>query len=373
MITIEDILREYLPEYIRHYKMLPSQNRAIIDILTCQTNTLGGQTWYCENCQKVHYSYHSCKNRMCPKCQNNQTTDWLNKQYKKLLPVEYFMVTFTIPEELRDIFRNNQKICYNLLFKTSSESLRQLALDKRFIGGKIGMLGVLQTWAANLIYHPHIHYIVPGIALSKNDSTINFAKKKFLMHWKPLANLFRKNLCNNLNANDIEFSSIIKQKQWVVDIRAVGNGISSLKYLAKYIYRAAISNNNILSSQNGIITFRIKDNQTRKNKIISLSAIEFIRRFLQHTLPKGFQKVRSYGILHPKRKSILYLLQLLLKAQIREDCIQKKHIFKCPKCGKEMLLMETTKRKRAPPLMDLLPQVTNIVGISHQSTFAGGF
>jgi hypothetical protein len=252
VITIEDILREYLPEYIRHYKMLPSQNRAIIDILTCQTNTLGGQTWYCENCQKVHYSYHSCKNRMCPKCQNNQTTDWLNKQYKKLLPVEYFMVTFTIPEELRDIFRNNQKICYNLLFKTSSESLRQLALDKRFIGGKIGMLGVLQTWAANLIYHPHI--------------TINFAKKKFLMHWKPLANLFRKNLCNNLNANDIEFSSIIKQKQWVVDIRAVGNGISSLKYLAKYIYRAAISNNNILSSQNGIITFRIKDNQTRKNK-----------------------------------------------------------------------------------------------------------
>ncbi len=156
MIPIDDILREYLPEYITQHKLLLSHHRTITDILTCRTKNLGGQTWYCENCQKTHYSYHSCKNRMCPKCQNNQTSDWLNKQYKKLLPVEYFMVTFTIPSELRNIFRNNQKICYNLLFKASSESLRQLALDKRFIGGNIGMLGVLQTWAAHLIYHPHI-------------------------------------------------------------------------------------------------------------------------------------------------------------------------------------------------------------------------
>lgn len=160
MMFLDDVLWEYLPEYIQQYKLLPSHNRTIVDILTCRTNTLGGQTWYCENCHSTHFSYHSCKNRMCPKCQNNQTTDWLNKQYKKLLPIEYFMVTFTIPSELRDIFRNNQKTCFNLLFKASSESLRQLALDKRFIGGDIGMLGVLQTWASNLIYHPHIHYIV---------------------------------------------------------------------------------------------------------------------------------------------------------------------------------------------------------------------
>lgn len=373
MIPIDNVFREYLHDYIAQYKLLPSHHRTITDILICRTNTLGGQTWYCENCQKVHYSYHSCKNRMCPKCQNNQTTNWLSKQYKKLLPVEYFMVTFTIPSELRDIFRNNQKICYNLLFKASSESLRQLALDKRFIGGNIGMLGVLQTWAANLIYHPHIHYIVPGIALSKKDNTINFAKNKFLVYWKPLANLFRKKLCDGFNEKNMKFPSIISQKQWVVDIRAVGNGKSTLKYLAKYIYRTAISNNNILSSENGKITFRIKDNQTRKNKIISLSATEFIRRFLQHTLPKGFQKVRNYGLLHPKRKSTLYLLQLLLKAKIHEECVPEKNTFKCPKCGKEMLLIENTKRKRAPPLTDLLPLITNIAGQFHQSTFAKGF
>jgi len=161
-------------------------------------------------------------------------------------------------------------------------------------------------------------------------------------------------------------------KNWVVDIRVVGNGKSSLKYLARYIYRTAISNNNIISSENGTITLRIKNNKTRKNKIISLSVTEFLRRFLQHTLAKGFQKIRSYGLLHPKRKSILYLLQLLLKAKIPEESVPKKHTFKCPKCGKEMLLIETTKRKRAPPLLELLPQIANIMGQFHQYSLLSG-
>lgn len=303
---------------------------------------------------------------MCPKCQNNQATAWLNKQYKNLLPVDYFMVTFTIPSELRDIFRNNQKICYNLLFQSSSESLRQLASDKRFLGGDIGMLGVLQTWASNLIYHPHIHYIVPGIAVAKNNM-IKFTKNKFLVHTKPLANLYRGKLCVALKENNIQFPPTIWQKNWVVDIQAVGNGKSTLKYLGKYIYRTAISNKNILSANNGNVTLRIKDKETRKKKVITLPAIEFIRRFLQHTLPKGFQKVRSYGLLHPKRKPILYMLQLLLKEKIHEESVPEKQGFKCPKCGREMLLIETTKRKRAPPLTDLIPQITNIAGTFHQS------
>jgi len=227
------------------------------------------------------------------------------------------------------------------------------------------MLGVLQTWASNLIYHPHIHYIVPGIALSKNN-TIRFSKNKFLVHTKPLASLYRGKLCAGLKENNIQFPPIIWSKNWVVDIQAVGNGKSSLKYLAKYIYRTAISNNNMLSSENGNITLLVKDKQTRNNKIITLPATEFIRRFLQHTLPKGFQKVRSYGLLHPKKKSILYMLQLLLKAKIHEESVPEKHTFKCPKCGKEMILIEITKRKRAPPLIDLLPQITNIMGTIHQ-------
>ena len=367
---IVKVLQQYLPEYLQKYKLLLSHHRTITDILTCRTSNLGGQTWYCDNCGKTHYSYHSCNNRMCPKCQNNQTTTWLNKQYHKLLPVEYFMVTFTVPSELRSLFRNNQKTCFNLLFKASSESLRKLALDKRFIGGKIGMLGVLQTWASNLIYHPHIHYIVPGIALAKNN-TIKFSKNKFLVHAKPLANLYKGILCDGLEQVNLKVPPQVWQKNWVVDIQAVGNGKSSLKYLAKYIYRTAISNSNILSSENGIITLSIKDKQ--KRKIIKLSATEFIRRFLQHTLPKGFQKVRSYGLLHPKQKPNLYLLQLLLKVKISDKSDPKKTIFKCPTCGREMALISTTNRKRAPPLINLLPQISKFLTSSHQSRIFRGF
>lgn len=372
MIPIDEILRKYLPEYLKQYRLLPSHNRTIIDILTCRTNKLGGQTWYCEYCGKTHYSYHSCKNRMCPKCQNNQTTDWLNKQYKKLLPVDYFMVTFTIPSELRNLFRNNQKTCYNLLFKSSSDSLRQLAQDKRFMGGEIGMLSTLQTWTTNLIYHPHIHYIIPGIALTKNN-TIRSAKNKFLMPAKPLAKLYRGKLCDGLKKNNLKVPSSLWNKNWVVDIQPVGNGKSSLKYLAKYIYRTAISNNNILSTNNGNVSFRIKDKETRKKKVITLPAIEFLRRFLQHTLPKGFQKIRSYGLLHPKRKPTLYLLQLLLKAKIPEKSTPDKHTFKCPTCGREMALISTTNRKRAPPLIELLPQISKSLTPDRQSFISWEF
>lgn len=373
MIPVENILRQFLPDYIKTHTLLPSHNRTIVDILTCRTQKLGGQTWFCENCQQTHYSYHSCNNRMCPKCQNKQATAWLNQQYKKLLPVDYFMVTFTIPSELRNLFRNNQRSCYHALFRASSESLRHLAQDKRFIGGEIGMLGVLQTWASNLIYHPHIHYIVPGIALAKTN-TIKFTKNKFLVHTKPLASLYRGKLCAELKENNLNVPSSVWKKNWVVDIQTVGNGKSTLKYLGKYIYRTAISNNNILSTNNDNITLRIKDKQTRKTKLITLSAIEFLRRFLQHTLPKGFQKVRTYGLLNCKRKSTLHLLQLILKAKVYEENLPEKNTFKCPHCGNEMLLIETTNRRRAPPLTDLIPQVANIIETKfHQSVSTAGF
>jgi len=372
MIPIDELLREFLTQYRQHYSLPQSHNRTVTDILTCRTDKLGGQTWFCESCRKTVYTYHSCKNRMCPKCQNNQTTGWLNKQYKKLLPVKYFMVTFTIPAELRNLFRNNKNVCYNLLFKASCDSLRQLAADKRFIGGEIGLLGVLQTWASNLIYHPHIHYILPGIALS-NSNSIKISKDKFPVHTKPLTKLFQGKLCAGLKENNFNVPSSLWNKNWVVDIQAVGDGKSSLKYLGKYIYRTAISNNNILSAKNGNVTIRIKDKQTRKTKTITLSAIEFLRRFLQHTLPKGFQRVRSFGLLHPKRKATLLLLQLILKANIHDDCVPKKQAFKCPDCGKEMTLIETSKRKRAPPLSYLIPQFTNIIDTKfHKSASTAG-
>lgn len=378
MITMDHIFSRYLPQYLDKYyhKLLASHKKTIRAILACRTPRLGGRTWHCPHCDQFHYSYYSCNNRMCPKCQNRQATDWLDKQLQKLLPVKYYMITFTIPQELRAIFRSNQKECYNLLFKASSESLKQLALDQRFLGGDIGMLGVLQTWAGNLVYHPHIHYIVPGLGISKEDNSLVFPKnKKCLIHNAPLKEKFRGKLMDFLKKSDIKayISPQVWDKKWAVDVREVGTGIGTLKYLSRYVYRTAISNQNILSCKGGKVTFRYKDNTTKKYKIISLPALEFIRRFLQHTLPKGFQKVRYFGLLHPKRKQTLYTLQIILRARIKPLNKTAKNIFKCPKCGSKMELVKVENRKRAPPFEFYFPDLFDITEPIDQYFKLGGY
>lgn len=328
------------------------------DILVCRTKFLGGHTWYCENCQEYHYNYHSCKNRNCPQCQNEQCEEWLEKQTEKLLPVEYFMVTFTLPNKLRPVVRSHQKECYKILFHSSADSLKKLALDKRFIGGKIGMTGVLHTWSRQLTFHPHIHVIIPGIAISYNNQKITFSKDGFLMRVEPLSIIFRAKFRDAMKKAGL-FELVpaeVWQQDWVVHIKSVGNGENSLKYLAPYVYRIAISNSNIFSCKNGFVTFRYKESETGKIKTMTLPAIEFIRRFLQHVLPKGFQKIRYFGFLHPKNRVKFNILRLLLncKPHVIKDNNKREFIFKCPNCGKEMVLFDTTLRKRAPPLAALL-------------------
>ena len=338
--------------------MLPSHKKAMRDILVCRTKLLGGHTWYCENCREYHYNYHSCRNRNCPRCQNERCEKWLEKQAEKLLPVEYFMATFTLPEKLRPVVRSHQKECYNILFQSSADSLKKLALDKRFIGGTIGMMGVLQTWSRVLTLHLHIHFIIPGIAISEQDEKITFSKDGFLMRVEPLSIIFRAKFRDAMKKAGL-FELVpaeVWQQDWVVHIESVGNSKNALKYLAPYVYRIAISSSNILSCRNGLVTFRYKESETDKIKTMILSTIEFIRRFLQHVLPKGFQKVRYFGFLHPKNKIQFNTLMLILnpKLHAEKDTIKKDFIFKCPNCGKEMVLFDKTLRKRAPPLSALL-------------------
>src|SRR5947207_4223760 len=164
MLEVAEIFRLHGPEYREKFgsRMLPSQLRAMQDIEQCRTAALGGQVYFCDHCQEQRYSYHSCKNRHCPKCGNEQANDWLQAQQNLLLPINYFFVTFTLPAELRALARSNQKLIYNLLFRASSQALLKLAQDPRFVGGRVGMVGVLHTWTRDLRYHPHIHYIVTG-------------------------------------------------------------------------------------------------------------------------------------------------------------------------------------------------------------------
>lgn len=299
------------------------------------------------------------RNRHCPKCQNDQANNWLENQKDLLLPVGYFMVTFTLPEELRSVARSHQKIIYNLLFRASSEALLELASDPRFVGGRVGAVGVLHTWTRDLFYHPHVHYIATGGGLSA-DGRWRTSRPDFFVHVKPLSILFRAKFRDLLKQTDL-FPLLDPQvwsKDWVVHSQPVGSGEAAFKYLAPYIFRVAISNRRILALEEGQVTFSYKDSATDQTRFSTISAEEFIRRFLQHVLPKGFVKVRYYGLLAASNRRLLdQARQLLTTAASESDFstadAQRKETgepTRCPKCGAALRLVERLKPKaRWPP------------------------
>lgn len=372
MATVGEIFRRYGPTYRQKYgASIPlSHLKAMAAIETCRTEALGGHIFHCDTCDETHYRYHSCRNRHCPQCQNDAAQRWLESQQQLLLPVPYFMVTFTLPAGLRPVARSNQQLIYNLLFRTSAAALQELALDPRFVGGKIGMVGVLQTWTRDLQYHPHVHYIVPGGGLAADDQTWLSSRKNFLVRVEPLAKLFRAKFRAALQKTNLYSQVPTKtwSQEWVVDCRPVGNGQAALKYIAPYIFRVALSNNRILKVQDDQVTFVYKDGSTRKTHRCTLPVEEFMRRFLQHVLPKGFVKIRHYGLFSPGNRHRLQQAQRLLglasavnptlaavdstvpaETPVADDSAPPQ-AFSCPHCGQPMRCIQTLQRRsRSPP------------------------
>jgi hypothetical protein len=355
--TLADIFRQYGQKYLLKYgiHILPSHKKAMQDVTYCRTPDMGGQTWKCEHCGKIKYSYHSCRNRHCPKCQNDRTTQWLLKQIDLLLSVPYFMVTVTVPEELRAVFRTSQKKMYGLLFKVAAEAIITLARDKKYLGADIGLMVVLQTWARNLIFHPHIHFLIPGGGITADGKRWKWANPDFFVHYKPLAILIRAKFRDAVKKTEwyAQIPPVVWQKDWVCQIEQVGSGENVLRYLAPYIYRVAISNNNILSIANDEVTFRYKDGETDEITICTIEVMEFIRRFLQHVLPKGFVKVRYFGFLSTKKRSELDHVKELIGERL-EKKKNKSYDFdkpemKCPDCGHILILIGELPRRRGPP------------------------
>ncbi len=358
MLEVADIFRLHGPDYRARFgnQMLPSHRRAMQDIEQCRTATLGGQLYYCAQCDEQRYSYHSCKNRHCPKCQNDQANEWLQKQQSLLLPVTHFLVTFTLPAELRALARSNQKTIYNLLFRASSQALLQLAQDPRFVGGRLGMVGVLHTWTRQLLYHPHVHYLVTGGGLTAAGRWRS-ARPNFLVPVKALSPIFRAKFRDQLKKTQL-FAQVeprVWRKDWVVHCEPVGSGAQAFQYLAPYIFRVAISNNRIRKLENGNVTFSYKESATDQLKSCKVTAEEFIRRFLQHVLPPRFIKVRYFGLLSPSNRHLLHRARQLLPATTsklnREDVKTTEPVaaLRCPHCGGPLtLLSPLAPRGRAP-------------------------
>jgi predicted RNA-binding Zn-ribbon protein involved in translation (DUF1610 family) len=359
-LELADIFRQYAPAYRQKYaaRLLPSHHRAMRAIERCRTEALGGQVFACPACGEVRYSYHSCRNRSCPKCQHQQTQDWLEVQQGLLLPVPYFLLTFTLPSELRQFASHNQKLFYNLLFRASAQAAQQLARDPRFVGAQIGMVGVLHTWTRNLFYHPHVHYLAPGGGVGSDGLSWLPARKDFFLPVKALSKLFRAAFQRALRKSALytEIPSKVWRREWVVHCKGVGNGQAALKYLAPYIHRVAISNRRLLSIdhrssiETSQLTFQYRPSDTTQLKTCTLSVEHFIQRFLQHVLPHGFVKVRYFGFFGATLRSRLTALQKSLLPHTQPPTEQTdqpattqapswQDNMLCPKCGQIMLVL----------------------------------
>jgi len=369
MVELAEIFRRHGPAYRAKYKdrMLPSHLAAMAAIEQCRTETLGGHVYQCTDCGEWAYRYHSCQNRHCPKCQHAAATQWLEKQRALLLPVPYFLVTFTLPEELRPAARAHQTLMYNLLFQTSAAALQALALDPKYLGGHIGLVGVLHTWTRALAYHPHIHYLVPGGALAADGlQWLSPRSPDWLVPVHALSRLFRGKFRAALTNTGLlpHVPPQVWSKGWITHCQAAGTGTEVLAYFAPYLYRVAITNNRLEKLENGHVTFRVKERTSHTWTHRTLPADEFIRRFLQHVLPKGFIKVRSYGLLSPRRRPALAQSRALLMAGLSPTQATKSGdkweqdeapptpaaVLHCPTCGGQLVfLFRLLPNKRRPP------------------------
>ena len=373
-VEVADIFRLYGPEYRRSHPLPLTHLRAMRAIEVCRTATLGGHR-YEYSCGHVDISYNSCRNRHCPKCQTLQKEKWIEARCEDLLPVHYFHVVFTIPSELNPLVIMNQTVMYTILFRSVSETLLELSNNPRHLGARTGFIGILHTWGQNLMDHPHIHCVVPGGGLSLDARRWVSCREKFFIPVRVMSSLFRGKflayLKDSFASGDLMFPSGISHlkdvhtfegfrgrlyhKKWVVYCKPPFDGVEGvLRYLGRYTHRIAISNNRILKVQDGNVSFRWRDYADGDTqKIMTLKADEFIRRFLLHVLPPRFVRIRHFGLLaNRSRKDNIAVCRNLIgsgntvtKEKERPESWQD-HLLRicgidittCPVCKKGMLV-----------------------------------
>lgn len=375
MLELADIIHRHgslflqeNPEFQRSEVIQAFQN-----IENCRTEVLGGHVYQCSDpvCGEYVYAYHSCRDRNCPKCHSDQTEVWLNKRRTELLPTPYFHLVFTVPGQLHAVIRRNQKILYSLLIQEAAASLKKLAYDPKYLGGDIGILAVLHTWTTALLYHPHVHCLVPAGALTL-DQQWKPSNPKFLVPIKALSDIFRAKIRDAIKKAVLLHQVDPKawKKRWVVYSKpAVTNPEHLLDYLARYLHRVAITNSRIVDIDDQKVMIS-GCNRANKQDVTTFSADELLRRFCQHILPKGFTKVRYFGLWSPANRKKLQQLQLLLGAIIASvtpapSNVEEKNEPKCPCCRKGYLIKILTMPRlpkflykkyshaRAPPMDDI--------------------
>jgi hypothetical protein len=334
-LEVADIFQRHGAEYREAHSLPLQQLRVMRAIEVCRTPVLGGHVEECGYCNYTRISYNSCRNRHCPKCQSMARAEWLENRKAELLPVQYFHVVFTIPEELARIAFYNKEIVYGILFRAASETLLTIAADPQHLGAAIGFFAVLHTWGQNLLHHPHLHCVIPGGGISPDHDRWISCLPGFFLPVRVLSRLFRRLFLEALEQafrdeklaffGDLEplreaaafkrYLAPVREAEWVVYCKPPFGGPQQvLQYLGRYTHRVAISNQRLLSSHNGKVSFQWKDYRHHgESKVMTVAAEEFIRRFLIHTLPPGFPRIRYFGYLANRhRRDKLTLCRQLL-------------------------------------------------------------
>ena len=367
-VEVADIFRHHGTEYRQSHRLPLSHLRIMRAVEACRTAELGGHKDKCADCGHIEISYNSCRNRHCPKCQTLRKERWIEDRVEDLLPIEYFHVVFTIPSELNPLAIMNQKVMYNLLFRSASETLIELANNPKHLGARIGFSAILHTWGQNLMEHPHVHCVVTGGGLSSDQTHWVSSRKRFFLPVRVMSSLFRGKFLAFLkevfesgelifpggishlkNAAEFEiFRRRLYHKKWVVYCKPPFAGVNGvLQYLGRYTHRIAISNNRILSLNDEEVSFRWRDySDGDKQKVITLKADEFIRRFLLHVLPDRYVRIRHFGLLgNRRRKDNMALCRQLLMVPMpkerKEETWQEQllricgiDVTSCPVCKK---------------------------------------
>ncbi len=322
-LELADIIRTHKSSFVEKHDPLKQHLRALHAIEICRTAALGGHIDKCSSCAHMRVSYNSCRNRHCPKCQSTNREAWIEARKNDLLPVKYFHVVFTIPHELNPYCLKYPKEMYNILFESSSQTIMKLGHDHKHLGAKMGLISVLHTWGQNLSMHPHMHMIVPGGGIGEDGQWIRAKSNgKYLFDYKIMSSVFKgkfmEKFMNFLLSIDqpiqVPFRRDLYNKKWVVDARQPFLGPAQvIEYLGRYSHKIAISNHRIKKIENGMISFTYKDYADKsKQKLMSLTAEEFLRRFCLHILPPKFMKIRHYGILSNRSKQRLHKQQMMM-------------------------------------------------------------
>jgi Putative transposase/Transposase zinc-binding domain len=367
LLEVADVIRSHGEAFLQKYgsHLSSTQKKALRDLAQCRTAALGGHLERCLDCGHERPAYNSCRNRHCPKCQALSRARWLERESTYLLPVEYHHVVFTLPAELAELALTNALVLYNLLMSSAAETLREVAANPQRLGAQIGILMVLHTWGQNLHHHPHAHCVVTGGGLSCNargevDASPRWVSCRpgFFLPVRVLSRVYRGKFLAGLRALHAQgklqlppelqeassfaaWLSPLYAKDWVVYSKPPFGGPEQvLKYLARYTHRVALSNRRLTKLADGDVTFRYQDYaDSRKEKLLTLSAEEFLRRFVQHVLPKGFMKIRHYGLLSSRhREARLHLARRLLLPKVAlsgsgSEEIKPSEPWRCPQCG----------------------------------------